>query len=122
MGFEFRVRFADPSWYAANRAGVLGYATDLPCRVPVRRVGDSDAWKPKESEVWLRDPAPERPSDAWPYDVRVFIGDELTVEVSSFNAAYFTGVRTLMAWLNGQTAADLVDDDGEVVEWRTAPV
>ncbi len=121
MGFEYRVRFADPTWYAANRAAVRQHVTELACRVPsVRPSGASAAWTPTGSEVWLRDPDSDRPANAWPYDVRVFVRDELTVEVTAFNAAYFTGIRGLMEWLARQTVAELLDDDGEVVVWPAA--
>src|SRR5665213_3668816 len=118
MGFEYRVRFANPAWYNANRSAVLKRVTALASRVPAEGPAGGDAaWTPTDSEVWLRDPTPERSADAWAYDVRVFVGDALTVEVTSFTAAYFTDVRALVAWLQAQTVADLVDDDDEVVEW-----
>jgi hypothetical protein len=118
MGFEYRARFADPSWYAANRAAVLKHVTELGCRVPTERPSaSSSTWNPTESEVWLRDTESERSAGAWPYDVRVFVRDELTVEVTAFNAAYFTGVRALMEWITGHTVAELLDDDGELVGW-----
>ena len=121
MGFEYRVRFADPSWYAANRAAVLKHMTELACGVPAERPPDaSAAWTPTRSEVWLRYVNEGRPANTWPYDVRVFVREELTVEVTAFTAAYFTGVRGLMEWLARQTVAELLDDDGEVVGWSAA--
>jgi hypothetical protein len=118
MGFEYSVRFADHGWYAANRSAVLKRATELASWVTKERpTGSSSAWAPRDSEVWLRDPGSNRPTDAWAYDVRVFVEDDLTVEVTAFNDAYFTDVRALVAWFNEQTVADLLDDDGDVVEW-----
>lgn len=118
MGFEYRVRFADPTWYTANRTAVLACVTEVECRVPTERpAGSSSAWAPTDSEVWLRAHESERSAEACPYDVRVFVRDELTVEVSVFSPAYVTGVRDLMEWIAGETVAELLDDDGEVVVW-----
>jgi len=117
MGFDYRVRFDEPAWYAAHRERVLEHVRGLPHVVPVVDVGSSVTWQPTDSEVWLLAPLASDPPEAWPYDVRVFIRDELRVEVSRFGEAYFVDVRHLDEWLRGQTPATLVDDDGEPVQW-----
>ncbi len=115
MGFDFTVRFDDPAWYVAHRGEVLAFARSLPGSVPVHEIRGPGTWKPTEHEVWLKDPEATDDPEEWPYDVRLFIADELAVEVTIFNQAYFSDLRALLRWLQDRTAAILVDDDGNAL-------
>jgi hypothetical protein len=117
MGFDYRIRFDDPAWYAAHRARVLDRARALPCAVPVRDVGGSSAWKPTDSEIWLKAPGSSEAPGDWPYDVRIYVDDELAINVTTFGDAYFSCLRSFVRWIEQETASALVDDDGDPVEW-----
>jgi hypothetical protein len=117
VGFDYRVRFDDPRWYPAHRTDVLERARGIPCAVPVHDVPTTGAWKPTDTEIWLSDPADGGGSDDWPYDVRVFVRDELSIEVTRFTEAYASCLRHLVVWIQQQTSATLVDDDGDPASW-----
>jgi len=102
MGFELRVDFADPQWYADNREQVSAFVQALPSVVK----------EASPKEYWLK-----ASKDPWPYDLRIFIKpDALALDVIGFTGAFQSDVKLrMMEWISSQTKAVLVDDDGEPV-------
>lgn len=111
MGYEYRIRPADPAWAAEHREQVAAAIRALP----------TFAAAPGAGELWLRDPAAGSP---WPYDVRLFLEEAaIFVEVSSTSAAFLDDVRALLAWVaaesGGATLAD-ADDPDDVLDLARA--
>lgn len=109
MGMDYRIQFRNKDWYVSNRA-----------RVAERMLGLPSARPPLSSseEIWLKhanSPA------TWEYDARLFLGvDAVDVEITSWTDAVFVDLRKLVEWLREQTLVEVVDDDGEPLNFGDA--
>ncbi len=102
MGFEYRLSFADPDWLTKNRQRVAEKIRTL------RSFRDEIP----PHEFRLKDTGTANP---WPYDVRLFLTDKPAIEVSIATESFFVDVRALVNWIRGETAVQVVDDDGEPI-------
>jgi hypothetical protein len=102
MGFEYRIRFADPDWYLLNRDRLAERIRALP---------HFKSEEP-EREFRLKD---DGVKNSWSYDLRVFLGSSaMEIEVSGFTSSFSQDLRGIIDWIRQSTSADLVDDDGVV--------
>ena len=100
MGFEYKIQFANPEWYAGNRERLAGQLRMLP-RLKDEMPG---------LEFRLKD---DDADNLWSYDLRVFLGAEnVDIEVSSTTKTFTDDLRSLLQWIRNETPAELVDDDG----------
>jgi hypothetical protein len=87
MGFEYKLRFADPSWYQTNLDRVAERIRDLP---RLRNELPS-------LEFRLKDDAIE---NSWPYDLRIFLRPKsVDLEVSATSASFREDIRALVEWI-----------------------
>jgi hypothetical protein len=101
MGFEYRLRFADTTWYEENRARLRTQILSLPH--VVRAVS--------QDEIWLKDNSPR---NSWPYDMRIFFrADRIDIEVSATSNTFHVDLRSLLEWIRREVAVAVVDDDDE---------
>ena len=100
MAFEYRVRFQDSPWYAANRQRLAAYIRTLP------RLKNEIS----PEEFRLKDDVVE---NSWPYDLRVFLRDDrVDVEVSATTATLDVDMRAILRWLRDRTDIEFLDEDG----------
>lgn len=115
MGWEYYLTFRDASWYEQNRKVVIDFIRKLPSFVSQK----------SDTEFWLKD---AKSMDAWEYDIRFILnvhlpewwpernaGKTALVEVSGHSQAFFRDVKALVSAISHETEAQLVDDDGKVV-------
>ncbi len=106
MAHEFYLQFTPPERYTEHLVEVRSAIEQLP----------SFARLVSGREIWLK--ASDSPG-RWDYDLRIFLDPEKAlVEVTTFGTAYSVDLRGLIALLSRTVKTELLDDDGEPVQWQ----
>lgn len=108
MSAEIYVVFDDPRWLPEHRAE-LGASL---CRLPTYVRHDGPVF-------WLQGAEDRARAGRLAYDVRIFTEWEsgsLLIEITLATPSIIGVLQGWFAWLAGQTAIAVVDEDGETVE------
>ncbi|MEY4579152.1 MAG: hypothetical protein RL701_3855 [Pseudomonadota bacterium] len=107
MSAEFYIQFADAHWYSAHTAQLAQRVERLPTFS--KRSGD---------EFWLRGTEPDDPQ-RWAFDVRLFLkpSPPVLLELSAHPPSIEHDLKAFLTWLRGETAIDVLDEDGEPSGW-----
>jgi hypothetical protein len=100
MGFEYRLTFSDPTWYATHLDPIADRLRGLP-HFTTELAGRE--FRFKDTTV----------DNSWSYDLRVFLRPQaIDVEVSAPTSTFHFDLRSVYDWIRRETSAQLVDDDG----------
>jgi hypothetical protein len=100
MGFEYRLKFSEPSWYRENRDRLAEYIRSFASLTEELPTG----------EFRLRD---DSQPNSWSYDLRIFLKlERVELEVSSTTSTSMVDLPAMLRWIRRETPVDLVDDDG----------
>ena len=104
MGFEYRLKFADPDWYTTNLPRIADQ---------IRAAPHFKAELPRY-EFRLKD---ETIENSWSYDLRIFLRDTcVEIEVSASTSTFYSDLRSILEWIRRQSPVEMIDDDGATVE------